>query len=157
LGSIASMLETRSEARLDAIKDFEVAYRELLSAQRRLRGRDAKASDQISVPQYNLISPLIEREPLSAGELASLAGLTPATATHMLSQLCSAGVIERERSPGDRRVVMTSLTEEGRTMLLRKDEQLKTVWTDTVADLDNAALANASDVVRRLARYMDDL
>ena len=60
------------------------------------------------MPQYQLLRPLLEREQMASGELSSAAGLTPATATHMLDQLVRSGMITRERSAEDRRVVNTT-------------------------------------------------
>lgn len=142
--------------RQQAIDDLEHAYRSVSAAQRRLRGRDAML-DGLSVPQYSLLRPLLEHDELSAGELSRSAGLTPATATHMLEQLARAGMIERERSAGDRRVVMTRLTPQGREQLQARHESVMRAWTDMIDGLSNDALRNAAEVMRLMERYIDSM
>ena len=45
------------------------------------------------------------------------AGSTAATTTHMLDQLAAIGIVERERSESDRRVVVSQLTVHGKELL----------------------------------------
>jgi DNA-binding MarR family transcriptional regulator len=146
-----------SAARERANCEFERAWRALSAAQRRLRGRDAKQAGELSAPQYNLLRPLLDDEPLSSGELSSRAGLTAATATHMLEQLVAAGVVRRERSTADRRVVMTTMTETGRDLLVAKHAVLTASWNVVVADLDQAAIEQAIDVLRLMTNYVDQI
>jgi DNA-binding MarR family transcriptional regulator len=51
-------------------------------------------------------------EPLTAGQLAELTGLTTGAVTGMLDRLESAGFVRRERDPGDRRRVIVRLVPE---------------------------------------------
>jgi DNA-binding MarR family transcriptional regulator len=48
-------------------------------------------------------------EPLTAGQLAELTGLTTGAVTGVLDRLESAGFVRRERDPGDRRRVIVRL------------------------------------------------
>lgn len=146
-----------SDGRERAVVEFERAWRGLSAAQRRLRGRDARKSANLTVPQYYLLRPLLDSEQLSAGELSAYAGLTPATTTHMLEQMSSADIVRRERSTGDRRMVLTVLTEKGRHLMSEKDAVLKRKWLDAIADLDETALDQAAEVLLRMIRYLDEL
>src|SRR3954447_17607066 len=91
------------DERVAALEEFGKAYHEVARAQRRLRGRDAMRSGELSAPQMNLLLPLDEHGSMSSGQLAEAAGLTAATTTHMLDQLAAIGIVERERSESDRR------------------------------------------------------
>ena len=51
-------------------------------------------------------------EPLTAGQLAELTGLTTGAVTGVLDRLESAGFVRRERDPGDRRRVIVRLVPE---------------------------------------------
>ncbi|WP_246430549.1 MarR family winged helix-turn-helix transcriptional regulator [Streptomyces rectiverticillatus] len=51
----------------------------------------------------------MEREPLSTGEVARLAGLTPGSATRLVDRLEKAGLVERHADPGDRRRALVAL------------------------------------------------
>lgn len=140
-----------------AMAELGKAWREVAIANRRLRGRDARQAGELSVPQYMLIGMLLDVEESASGELAENAGLTAATATHMLEQLVREGVVERERSPADRRVVVTRLTPKGRKLVERKHEAMARAWAAVVEDLDDEALVNAADVLGRMVSYVDRL
>ncbi len=146
-----------SDGRERAVYELERAWRGLSAAQRRLRGRDARETEDLSLPQYYLLKPLLEAEEMSSGELSAHAGLTPATATHMLEQLVRSGIVRRERSTGDRRVVATSLTHRGKRLMQAKDKVVTEKWREAIADLDEAALDHAAEVLLRLIRYVDEL
>lgn len=141
----------------EAMVELGKAWREVAIANRRLRGRDARQGGELSVPQYMLISALLDAEECSSGELAEQAGLTAATATHMLEQLAREGIVGRKRSPVDRRVVVTRLTPKGRERVARKKEALSGAWTAVVEDLDDEALVQAAAVLRRMVSYVNRL
>ena len=65
---------------------FSTALLEFLRATRRVRGRLGD-SDELSLSQYHLLEPLIERERLAICELALAAGVSAPTATRMLTGL----------------------------------------------------------------------
>lgn len=148
--------ESQNE-REQAVAALEQAYRSLSAAQRRLRGRDAMLDGGLSVPQYSLLRPLLESDELSSGELSNAAGLTPATATHMLDQLVRSGMITRERSADDRRVVITRLTPDGRRHLKDRHESVMAAWESMIEDLSDDALRNAADVLDLMVRYIDSM
>ncbi len=134
-----------------------MAYRDVARAQRRLRGRDAMRSGDISAPQVNLLLPLAEFGAMSSGQLAEAAGLTPATTTHMLDQLAAAGVVERERSDADRRVVVSRLTEQGEQMLERRRQQMTLAWNEALEGLDEEELAVATKALDRITEFVNQL
>ena len=77
--------------------------------------------------------------------------MTPATVTGMLDILEEQGVVTRERSAADRRVVIARLTPEGRRVRDRRRAEVRGVFEDALATLDPADLAAAPRVLRRLA------
>lgn len=146
-----------NSTRESAMAELGAAWREMSIAHRRLRGRDAKTEGRLSVPQYMLVSKLLDVDECSSGELAKHAGLTAATATHMLEQLAREEVVERERARGDRRVVVTRLTPRGRSLVSQKKQALTDAWAEMAADLDDDALLQAADVLRRMTSYVNRL
>jgi DNA-binding MarR family transcriptional regulator len=143
--------------RADVLEELRLATAGLFVSQRRLRGRDARIVGGVSFAHYPLLKALQRAGEMSAGQLASEVALTPATVTQMLEALASAGIVERQRSERDRRVVTSRMTEEGRRRLERKDAELVEKWRDTLADLDDADLEQATRVVARIAAYLDAL
>ena len=132
------------------------AFAGLTAAQRRLRGRDAHAPDGLSFAQLRVLTAL-EEEGCPAGRLAERAGVTPATVTGMLDILEEQGVVTRERSASDRRVVIARLTPEGRRLRDRRRAEVRGVFEDALANLDPADLAAAHRVLRRLADVLEGL
>jgi DNA-binding MarR family transcriptional regulator len=133
------------------------AFRHLYRAVSRMRGRDTHlGGSEISHAQFELLIELDDRGELSAGELALVARLSPASVTQMLDQLAVSGHVERVRSQTDRRVVVTRLTAQGRRKVRAKRAAWKGRWQRALAGLGPADLAAATVVLERLAAMLDD-
>src|SRR5205823_2537202 len=100
-----------------AASELGTAFKGLMGAFRRLRGRETRHPHGLSDAQYTLLFGLRDHQALPSRELAGLADLSPATTTEMLDGLAQAGLVTRVRSEQDRRVVLTSLTEHGQALL----------------------------------------
>lgn len=70
----------------------------------------------LTYTQYIVFLALWERDGVSVGELGERLYLDNGTLTPLLKKLESAGYIRRERSADDERVVLISLTGEGRAL-----------------------------------------
>jgi DNA-binding MarR family transcriptional regulator len=140
-----------------ALRRLGEAYSGVARAQRRLRGRDAMQPGRLTAPQVNLLGPLAENGPMSSGQLAEAAGLTPATTTHMLDQLAVAGVVERKRQENDKRVVITSLTDTGLAMLTERTEEMTRAWDQELEGFSPEQLEHASEVIHAICAFVDDL
>lgn len=112
---------------------------------------------RLTAPQVSLLTPLADNGPMSSGQLAEAAGLTPATTTHMLDQLAVAGVVERTRQTDDRRVVITALTEQGEQMLAGRIEEMKVSWAEALGAFSAEELDTANEVMAAICRFVDDL
>lgn len=145
-----------TDARDQALQTFGTAYQQVARAQRRLRGRDAMQPGRLTAPQVNLLQPLLDG-PMSSGSLAEAAGLTPATTTHMLDQLAVSGVVDRQRRSDDKRVVVTSLTDDGRAMLEERRAEMRQAWDDALAELSIEELNHATKAIEAVCRFVDDL
>jgi DNA-binding MarR family transcriptional regulator len=149
-----SVTEASKEA---ALRQVGAAYQGVARAQRRLRGRDAMQPGRLTAPQVNLLGPLAENGPMSSGQLAEAAGLTPATTTHMLDQLAVAGVVERKRQEDDKRVVITSLTDSGVEMLDLRLEEMRNAWDGELERFNAEELEHAAEVILAICAFVDDL
>jgi DNA-binding MarR family transcriptional regulator len=116
-----------------AIDDLEKALDDLFAAQRRTSGEKA----------------------LPSGKLAALGELTPATVTEMCAALERQGVVTRERSGTDRRVVTVALTAEGRKRYEQKAASLKRNWRRALRGLEQEELVFAAQVLAILSQYLD--
>jgi len=67
----------------------------------------------LTMPQLKVILTLFREGPTRMSEIASSLGVTLATSTGVVDRLVKRGLVVRESFPGDRRVVVCRLSEEG--------------------------------------------
>lgn len=138
-----------------ALEALRTQLARLMRATRKARGHGNQYLDGLSIPQFNLVEPLLDAdEPLAVGRLADLASTTAPTATTMIRKLEEHGLIERSPHPGDRRVVRVALTEAGR-QLVRERRQRVAAWRIQVAS--SVAPADREAGARTLAAIADEI
>ena len=151
---MAAMAQTVTRA--DVAVELREAVQAFAAAQRRLRGRDAKAGG-LSFAQFHLMRRLAEVDESPASKLAAGADLSPASATQALDHLAELGLVERVRSDTDRRVVLNRLTPAGREVFATKRAELEERWQEALADLSADQLGQAAQVLRRMAEVLDGI
>jgi DNA-binding MarR family transcriptional regulator len=138
--------------------DLGKAFRRVFRSLRRLRGRDTHLiGSEVSYAQMELLIELSERGPLSAGDLAAAAQLTPATVTQMLDHLAASGHVERTRSDADRRVVVTCLSAQGEDKVRAKRAVWQERWERILADVNAEDLRVTTRVLQRLNAVFEDV
>lgn len=142
--------------RTEVAVELREAVQAFTAAQRRLRGRDAKAGG-LSFAQFHLMRRLAEVDESPASKLAAGADLSPASATQALDHLAELGLVERVRSDTDRRVVLNRLTPAGREVFAAKRTELEQRWQEALADLSAEQLGQAAQVLRRMAEVLDEI
>src|SRR3954469_23199610 len=70
----------------------------------------------LSIPQFDLLSTLTEREGLTQQELAERLYVTKGNVSGLVDRLVDAGLVERHAIPGDRRSHALHLTPKGREL-----------------------------------------
>jgi DNA-binding MarR family transcriptional regulator len=151
------MTQTATRRRADALNQLGAAFKGLMAAHRRLRGRETHRPGELSFAQYHLLFGLSERDELSTSELAHAADLAPATVTQMLDGLAAMGLVERVRSDRDRRVVTCTLTKHGRQLIAERRGHWEARWRAALGEFDNDELATAAAVIDRLRSMYDGL
>lgn len=146
----------RARSRDGAVAQLQDAFKDVMVATRRLRGRDTHRHGELSYAQYHLLCGLAEHDELPAGELALAADLTPATVTQMLDSLTEMGLVERTRSERDRRVVNCTLTRRGRELLTKRRAHFQQRWQAELAEFSTQDLATAAAVLDRVRAILDD-
>jgi DNA-binding MarR family transcriptional regulator len=139
-------------ARAEQLAELGLAFRHAFRSLRSLRGRDTHLlPGELSHAQFELLAELYERGPLAAGELAAAAGLSAASVSPMLDHLAAAGLVERDRSASDRRVVVTKLTRRGRGRVETRRALWGERWRQALEGVDAEELRIAAAVMERIS------
>ncbi len=146
------------EPKLDAYSQLGRSFKGAMAAVRRLRGREThRQGSELSDAQYGLLFGLRDHEALSSSELACAADLSPATVTEMLDGLVASGLVLRERSERDRRVVLISLTERGLTLLDERRARFEPRWRAALGEFSEDELRTAAAVLDRMRDMFEAL
>jgi DNA-binding MarR family transcriptional regulator len=128
----ASAATTRSPSKTD-----EQVVDSLLAASRALVAIAARSlADQdveVTLPQYRALVVLASRGPQRVVDISAELGVDPSTGTRLCDRLVRKGLVRRQRSTSDRRVVRVTLTPAGRKLVdqvtLRRRGELSRVVT----------------------------
>jgi DNA-binding MarR family transcriptional regulator len=111
----------------------------------------------LSVPQFDVLSTLTEREGCSQRELAERLYVTKGNVSGLVDRLVDAGLVERRAIPGDRRSHSLYLTPAGRKLAHQGMEIHERVIGETLGGLKtedlhqlDRILVNWRDIVRRM-------
>ena len=113
----------------------------------------------LSVPQFDLLSTLTEREGISQSELAERLYVTKGNVSGLVDRLVQAGLVERRAIVGDRRSYALHLTTEGRRLALAGMEAQNNFVAETLGTLskdDLAALERGLLTLRDQVRSLPD-
>ncbi|GGY14253.1 MarR family winged helix-turn-helix transcriptional regulator [Streptomyces minutiscleroticus] len=147
-----------SDAGRDAALDqlARAAY-SLSAADSRLRGRATRTPGALSLTHARALRVLAEAGPLPIGRLAAATETTGAATTQLVNGLAAAGYVTRERPAGDKRSVLVTLTDAGRSRHRERQAALTRALDAALAHHDTTALNTATDVLRQLAAIYDQL
>jgi DNA-binding MarR family transcriptional regulator len=143
--------------RTEAVETVGRAFKGALAAVRRLRGRETHRPEGLSYAQFGLLFGLCDGEPKSSRELAFAADISPATAAEMLDGLAASGLVQRTRSLDDKRIVLTSLTDRGRTVIEERRARYEPRWRAALGRFSDDELRNAAEVLDALREMFDEL
>lgn len=153
------MSVTASDRRAEALTALREELGCLLGAERRLRGRDQhrKVEDGLTIAHVRALFALDKNEPATAGEIAEMARISPASVTGMLDDLERDGIVTRVRSDRDRRRVNVALTDEGRALLKKRRRLWLKRWEAAMAEVPERDLEATTAVMRRIGGLLDEL
>ena len=101
----------------------------------------------LSIPQFDLLSTLTEREGLSQQELAERLYVTKGNVSGLLDRMVEAGLVERRAIPDDRRSNALHLTPKGRSLAEQGIAAQKAYVARTLGTLDPRDLADLERLV----------
>jgi DNA-binding MarR family transcriptional regulator len=95
----------------------------------------------LSIPQFDLLSTLSEREGITQSELAERLYVTKGNVSGLVDRLVEAGLVERRAIATDRRSYSLYLTPDGRGLALRGIKAQQDYVMGTLGKLPKSALA----------------
>ena len=143
--------------REQALSDLRDSFRGVMASIRRLKGRDTHRLGEVSFAQFHLLFALVDHDELPTSRLARLAELSPATATQLLDGLETLGLVHRSRSTTDRRIVVCSLTDEGRRLITEKRERWEGTFREMMSGFSAEEIATAAAVLERMRVMYDEI
>lgn len=140
----------------EALLLLAAAWRQVVVAERRLRACDNRRPGELSMAHFRALGALADTgEGMPAGRLADAASLSPAAVTQMLDTLEARGMVSRERSPHDRRVVLVRLTPLGRERLEERRRRFLGRWQEVMSDLPAEDLVAGRRVLERVTGLIE--
>ncbi|MFV0372624.1 MarR family winged helix-turn-helix transcriptional regulator [Microbacterium sp.] len=106
--------------------------------------------ERLSLTETLLLHHVDHEGPRSQQELADLVRVDKSTASRLVASLVERGAVERDRDPGNRRVVMVTITEQGRRLhrdMAQALSQRTCGVFDAMSDQDRAALATGLEAL----------
>lgn len=143
--------------RAEALEAMGRAFKGAIAALRRMRGRETHHPGELSYAQYSLLFALRDQRAMSSSELAAAADLSPASVTEMLDALAAGQLVERLRSPADRRVVLTSLTKRGAALVEQRRAHFEPRWRAALERFSDEELGTAAAVLDAVRDVFDEL
>ncbi|MBV8221440.1 MAG: MarR family transcriptional regulator [Solirubrobacterales bacterium] len=141
----------------DATDQVARSFKRALAALRRMRGRETHYPGELTDAQYSLLFCLRDQSQMSLRDLADAADLSPASVTEMLEGLAVAGLVDRQRSERDRRVVLTSLTDNGRVLVEERRARFEPRLRAALDPFSEDELVVAAAVLDRLRDMFEEV
>ena len=155
LPALGDVVEERQPR--DAGEQVARSFKRAMAAVRRLRGRETRRPGELTDAQYSLLFCLRDQSRMSVRDLANAADLSPASVTEMLDGLAEAGLVERNRSDRDRRVVLTSLTDSGRGLVEQRRARFEPRFRAALEPFSEDELVVAAAVLERLRDLFEEV
>jgi len=153
--SVSKSSERKSQALvspLSVLQRFRVLIR---TAQRHSQWIERQSG--VTGAQLWALQELFEEPGLRVGELAKRMALHQSTASNMIDKLESSGLVSKERTSADQRVVRLSLTAAGRDLLARAPSPARGVLPEALRLLDEEALWRLQGELDGLLQQIKDL
>lgn len=148
--------QARPASNAEAVDPLRVWFRFIRLSRRVTAAVAAELRDiGLSIPQFDVLSTLSEREGLTQQELAARLYVTKGNVSGLIDRLVDAGLVERRPISGDRRSHALHLTASGADVAERGIAAQAAYVARTLGHLDEAELQTFEEIVvkwRELAR-----
>lgn len=145
---------------LDPTAPNEVDLRILGSIRKIIRSvdlysRELKATSEITAPQLICLLTIANNKSMTATTISREVFLSPSTIVGILDRLEVKGLIKRERSQVDRRVVTVEVTELGRKIVKRSPSPLQERLQRRLSELPSTEQEEIASSLERVVSFME--
>ncbi|WP_372734143.1 MarR family winged helix-turn-helix transcriptional regulator [Nocardioides sp.] len=139
--------------RLESISDSVARIIRISSSRAAFATQSDIAGVSLSQPAYALMRVMIDRGPVSMGELARMTHMDLGMTTRQVGSLVEAALATRSQDPEDKRVALVSATPEGRRVAGALQELRRRHLHSALSQWSSASI---EDFDRLLQRFIDD-
>lgn len=112
--------------------------------------------DHLTIDQYQIMCVLHQRGQCSSTDLAEVFMVVKSSITAIINRLVDRGYVERTPAEEDRRVIVLSLTEEGRTVLEHADKKVQDIVASYLIHFSETEVEAFIGAYEKLARLMTE-
>ncbi len=120
-----------------------------------LHSRELEREFGLTVPQLTVLWAVGSHARMPIGRIADRISLSGATVTNIVDRLEVHGLVSRERSTGDKRQVLVSLTADGRKLLARGPQPFHECFARRLAKLDEWRQTELLSALQHIAAMME--
>ena len=89
---------------------------------------NGRGRETVSLGQYRVMSAIHNRGSISVGTLGRIIGSAQSTTSEMVARLTKSGLVTKVRGPDDGRMVLVTLTDQGRQLMRRRKKTLREAY-----------------------------
>lgn len=120
-----------------------------------LHSRKLATQHNITTPQLVCLLSIAEQEPAKSSNIAKAISLSSATVIGILDRLDAKGLIRRERSTTDRRVVNIWSTPKGKELITNAPSPLQDTLAVAIEDLSSTEQISIAETFERVVSLME--
>jgi MarR family 2-MHQ and catechol resistance regulon transcriptional repressor len=106
----------------------------------------------LTTPQFGILEALYHLGPLTLGDLAGKLLVTGGNVTYVMDRLEEQGLVYRERSPEDRRIIQAKLTQKGHALIAGVFPEHGAFVEDLCGALDTEEQEQLRELLKKLGR-----
>lgn len=120
-----------------------------------LYSKELEATNKVTAPQLICLLHVVNNGPVSATAIGREVHLSPSTVVGILDRLEEKGLVERQRSREDRRIVRVTATREGVELSRKAPSPLQQTLANSLADLPELEQATIALSLERIVALME--
>ena len=120
-----------------------------------LYSKELASTNRVTAPQLICLLHVVNNGPVSASAIGREVHLSPSTVVGILDRLEEKGLVERQRSRQDRRIVRVTATPEGMELARKAPSPLQQTLANSLAELPELEQATIALSLERIVALME--